>query len=516
MRFLFALVVALAVQACPNPRPPDPPPGTPLWDLQVVVRSLDAVNKPLAGVAIDITDGPNASRDGITNRDGVYFAQQLQQAGQTICANRDGYFGRCVGVTLISSMSVDIDLEPVPPPKPPVGVLAGRIRAEGGYLVNDAGPWVWRGRSDFDLLRLALDGNWAAVDARLDDAVLAKLTNLRVFAMAANLFRLTPDDPGYMVALAQLQRHMGDRGLYMNLCVFPDAQILYPNASDRLRVLQALLANFGTNVGIIWELANEPWQNGWSGATDPALLDLAHHAKAALGHSDFIIGDPRDGDDPDASAETVAESRALARIVNLLALHSSRKGGANTDGDRMRRWVDHLEGAYDIVQEAKKVNGRAYLIQIEPMGHASQQWVPIPGRNPYEREFDGEVALSGASTALFANLGYTYHRIAAQDPGVPGQDLIARFLADVPTGNGWVYRNDSWDGSATRGFSCKGKVRSWVNGTSGFVIAYGNGSHCTITWANGYTPVATRFRSDDNESGRLQESKVALYEVRRQ
>ena len=110
------------------------------------------------------------------------------------------------------------------------------------------------------------------------------------------------------------------------------------------------------------QLANEPFKNGWKNETDPALLELAAVFATSVGHQDFSIGDPLDGSNADSSAETTAEFLSLARHSKIVVLHPDRSyGGSDT---RWRRWLDHLEGMTDVVDQLSK--GVAYVID-EPI-----------------------------------------------------------------------------------------------------------------------------------------------------
>lgn len=215
-----------------------------------------------------------------------------------------------------------------------------------------------------------------------------------------------------------------------------------------------------------------------------------------LGHQDFILGAAADGDNPDASKETIALSRKVAEHVNLIVLHNSRMGGTDPEpgeDGRLRRWIDHLEGFTEVVAECRKVNDRAHGYHEEATGHASVQNPSGPGGSYRGREYVADCAVAGNFAAEFCELSYCYHRIRQQDAGTPGLDAIAAVAAHVPAG--WIYRNDSWPGSATHGFTWKGgKVRCYLqpDGPHGFVLAYGK-TKGTVTWANGYQPTAVLY-----------------------
>ena len=380
---------------------------------------------------------------------------------------------------------------PEPPPiaiaKPERPPLAGRLRVEHGRFRNDRGWLTWHGISEFSFIHLMRTGREDELIRRRDRAVAVGGRNVfRIFMRAVNLFDLHHRQPGYWEAVDRVLSLNSEVGAYTELVVYCDAKDM-PHA-ERRAYLDEALSRFAARPEVVWQLSNEPWQNGFSGTDDPQLLELAELLAARLGHRDFSIGDPRDGDDPDASKETIEAAKRLARRCNIIPLHSSRMGGANPQPTRLRRHVDHLEGFYDVLAACRSVNPNIAGVHDEPMGYASRQHVPLPNGRTYEREYDPEVALMAAATAQFAGTGYTYHYVSEQDDGTPGLDLIGQVLVGIPADPSWSYRNDSWDGSATRGFTWQGgKVRTWTNGHEAYVLGYGlvKGE---ITWANSFTP----------------------------
>lgn len=221
------------------------------------------------------------------------------------------------------------------------------------------------------------------------------------------------------------------------------------------------------------------------------MLQLADVARSVLWHGDFSIGDPQDGDDVDASAETLKQCVELAEHSNIIVIHSSRAGDAQPSGDRFRRWIDHMEGFYDVMSECHKVNPNSWGCHDEPMGFAGISQVA-----GHARETDPEAALAGELTAQMIGCGFTYHYISAQNDGTPGLDLLGQFTAHLPADPSWSYRNDSWQGSATHGFTGWGKVRSYTNGSNAFVLASGT-TKGSITWANGFTPDQTLYDGEN-------------------
>jgi hypothetical protein len=288
-----------------------------------------------------------------------------------------------------------------------------------------------------------------------------------------------PDQPGYWESLDWVVAQGATRGLRTQLTAGADWQPL--DQETRRQRVTALVARYGQDPRVLLRVANEPRGNGWSGDLDPAYLDLCRWTRSLLGHGDFLVGDPADGDDPDASKGTVQALATLAGYANLVALHPSRNKGAANDGDRMRRHVDHAEGTADALPDMRRVNPNAVLVLDEMMGNASVRWVPIPGRAPYEREYVEGCAVAGQVTAFFATGSANYHYIAEQDAGTPGLAASGDLLAQFPYGPGWRYLNDTWGGSATHGFDGWSKVRTYTDGTTAYVLAEGR-RRGNITW----------------------------------
>lgn len=332
---------------------------------------------------------------------------------------------------------------------------------------------------------------------------------VRVFARCWNLFQLDGRDPGYDDAWDFVRDECKRQGVYFSPVIFVDnyKEVAKPGGGTEMVPLitieeqDAWFDKLTTRADVrdpvyLWSIVNEPeqkWQ-GFKDAVDPRLLRYADLLAERLGHRDFIIGAAPDGDDPDASKDTIEQSVMLAQHCNIVTLHSSRKDGYfPVPGGRWRRWIDHLESFSDVIAACRKVNRRTHGYHEEPPGHASVESVPIPG-GVYHREWDPEAALAGALTAEFTGMGYCYHRIRSQDPGTPGLNLIAAVVADVPAG--WGYLNDSWAGSPSRGFTdsagskVEGKVRHYVRpgGGEARTLAYSNTGVPTVAWANGYTP----------------------------
>jgi hypothetical protein len=290
-----------------------------------------------------------------------------------------------------------------------------------------------------------------------------------------------PTTPGYWDACHRLVQEADARGLYVEFCFFADAQIVVPDPSMRTAWLRLFAEFCRDRPAVIPQLANEASFNGWNEADDPALLAMADTLAQSLGRRDFSISDPKDGDNPDASAETTARLKTLSRFSLIVVLHPDRSFGSD---DRWRRWIDHLEGMTDVVNDLAP--NAAYAID-EPIGAAL---AAQPGR----RDNDPDALIAAQVVALCCGFGYTYHKIDAEIPvdALPGFYDVADLLASIPVSPDWTYRNDSWPGAPTAGIRWTGKtgkVRHLVNGNRAWSVAYGEGDWNSVVWRPGYTPV---------------------------
>ncbi len=341
---LHVLVLAVSVSAaslvpsCGAPRRPTPTPTPPAPTMRVVefvVRGPG--DTPVPGARVTLQGGVFGGDCAAATDGSGYTACTLVPGALTatqVTVTADGFAEFSEHVDLPPNVSAwvligdgesksahDVHLASLQPRGPPTPRIAGRLRAGAGRFFNDAGPFPWLGISEFDFIHLVRTGREAEVQRRLDRAVMIGGRNVfRVFARAVNLFQLDASQPGYWAAVDRTLALVNARGAYVELCLLPDAQ----NLDDATR--ESLVRQFGERYrdtpGWIPQITNEPWQNGWSSAVDPKLLRLGDVLAVILGHRDFSIGDPQDGDDPDASAETVRQAVELGRHSNVIVIHS--------------------------------------------------------------------------------------------------------------------------------------------------------------------------------------------------
>lgn len=366
-------------------------------------------------------------------------------------------------------------------------LIAGRLRVSQRRLLNDAGWFSWRSVSDLAALGDVLHGRADKVWRRFDAYVIGGRTMVRVLGMlgADNWVKagldFSPRTDGYAAARQQVVDEANRRGLYVKFDLFADAQIVVPDADERDSWTLEFAAFCLDAPGVLPGLSNEPFKNGWSEADDPALLRLADIFARAIGHRDFAIGDPADGDNPDASAETTRIMVAVSKHANIAELHPDRSYG--TDG-RWRRWIDHLEGMTDVVHQlAPNV---AYAVD-EPIGAALTEQ---PGR----RDSDPDAFVAAQFVSLLCGFaGFTYHKIDSEISveQLPGFYEATELLALVPVSPDWTYVNDGWSGSPTNGITWTGetgKMRHLVRGSQAWSVAYGDGDWSSVRWSHGWVP----------------------------
>lgn len=508
MLLIIGMSFSLGGCAARSPRPPAPAPT------RVIAVEVASAAGLVSGAHVKVAQG-GPTFEGDTNPDGyvelhdvpvtsspewrVWITAATCEPYSVLVQLSPGNHRVRVGTAVTEPIDLAapaLDCAPQLPPAPP---LAGRLHAQNGRFANDAGFVQWLGVSEFDFVHLVRTGQEGELVRRLTrDVTIGHRNVVRIFARAINLFDLHDDQPEYWPSLDRTIAIVNSAGAYVELVLLPDAQSL--SGTTRRTLVQAYGERYRDHPGVVFQITNEPWNkdaqgtpiNGFGSAVDPDLIALGDLLASVIGHRDFSIGDPQDGDDADASAQTVAQSITLAKHANILVIHSSRMGGAQPAAERYRRYIDHGESFADVMAEARKVNGGVACVNDEPMGVASQRWVPIPGRAPYEREFEPEAVLADELTTLFIGCGHTFHYISAQDDGTPGLDLLGRLSPRISADPSWTYRNDSWTGSATRGFEGFGKVRTTTNGIDGFVLANGTVKG-RVTFANGFAPQEVLF-----------------------
>jgi hypothetical protein len=352
------------------------------------------------------------------------------------------------------------------PPSARLEVRDGRLWA-GGTFVN------YQAMSLFTLIGHAMQGRSGEVVRQLDRAARAGRNAARIFAMLdpqnggfGPVSRFTPFDAGWDEAAAWVVNEAVGRGMRVQMNIFADAQRLMPGAGTRREALRIVAEQFERHPAVWFRLANEPYQNGWSGADDPALLALADDLASILGHRDFAIGDVPDNGSESGSPEQKAAIQRVAQRSNILVSHPDRTEEAGRE-----RPIEHLKSVHETYEAVDKSKA---LIFDEARGFAG---VRQPGR----RDNRPSVAMADACTAAILGRGYTYHHIAEQDDAVPGLAESAAALR-VPLSPDYRFKNAGTGGSWVTGFSGYMKVRTCDNGGHGWAIAHGPHGSVDTAW----------------------------------
>jgi hypothetical protein len=368
-------------------------------------------------------------------------------------------------------------------PDVPPGAIAGRLRVESGRLRNDAGFFNWQGMSAFTLIGHGMQGRWPEVQRQIDHAAAAGRNLLRVFCMLnpvngsfGPVTRFTPDMAGWGDDALDVVNMAAAKGLYTQLNIFADCSeqfgALYTSYEDRLRVMRQVALRFKDHPAVIFRLANEPYQNGWSEADDNQLLRLADDLAEILGHRDFLIGDVKDDGSESGSPEYKARVARVAAHCTVLASHPDRAESGGRE-----RPIEHLKSVFEALDD---VAPECAIVFDEPRGFAAQ-------RQPGRRDNRPAVAVAEACTAAILGCGYTYHAIVEQDGATPGLSEAAIAL-EIPTSPDYRYSNAGLGESWVDSFTGYMKVRTCHNTQTAFAIAHGTtGSPSSISPRGGWS-----------------------------
>jgi hypothetical protein len=352
---------------------------------------------------------------------------------------------------------------PVQPP-PVTGQINGRLRVEAGRLRDDAGFVNYQAMSAFCLIGHAMQGREDEVIRQLDRAVWAGRNAVRVFAMLdpqnggfGPVAAFHPFMDGWNVAANFVVNEAAARGLRVQINIFADAQRLLPAHASRRSAVHTVAGSLRAHDAVWFRLANEPYQNGWSGADDSQLLELADLLAELIGHRDFAIGDVKDDGSESGSPENREQIRRVAQRCNFLMVHSDRAEQAGRE-----RPIEHMKSVHETYDA---VAGDKWLCFDENRGFASQ-------RQPGRRDNRAAVAMAECCTAAILGRGYTYHHIAEQDDATPGLSESAAALR-IPVSPDYTFKNAGTGGAWVRSFSGWMKVRTCDNGGDGWAIAHG-------------------------------------------
>ena len=121
---LLAAGMAVALVACSRDSGPVSPtpttrdtPAVPTWSLSgVMTERFQAVDLPVLGATVSIADGPDASRNTVTDDTGTFEFNGLEQGEFTVRATRFGYELGSQVVALTADRRLEFELRRVSQP----------------------------------------------------------------------------------------------------------------------------------------------------------------------------------------------------------------------------------------------------------------------------------------------------------------------------------------------------------------------------------------------------------------
>jgi hypothetical protein len=274
-------------------------------------------------------------------------------------------------------------------------------------------------------------------------------------------------------------------GMFAELVLFADCEPRPDGTGGVMPSWDARLA-FAREAGlvlrgrpVIIDGMSAPGRNGATGADDPRLLEVMQaFREASAGTVPFSIADPEVGAGGIESTRQVQQALAAAG-ASLVVTRSSRDPGGSS---AYRAWIDRLAD-FDALRGS--LAGNPYLYHNQPMGFASR---PQTGR----RDNDAEAAVAAACVCAIRQMGFCYHRVAADDPATPGLDL-ARIATRIPQSPDFSPRRVGAADSPIAGYDGRdapgGALTLCSNGTEAWAVLYGKtvAARPRVEW-RGVTP----------------------------
>lgn len=176
----------------------------------------------------------------------------------------------------------------------------------------DGVEWKWKGATDFLLLKKVLDGQ--DISPILNQRQAAGANLVRVFAICKNIADLNPSHYGdYWGGVDRLLTLAEARGLYVELTVFADAELVIPGQADQLAFWEGF-QQFTSRPNLFLELVNENSHvgnhintNAFVALAGPALQ--SHGSNQSDEHPvdpawDYVVFHARRDPPPDARGAT--------------------------------------------------------------------------------------------------------------------------------------------------------------------------------------------------------------------
>ena len=455
------VALALWLSACgPVPPPPGPPPSPRVLHMNVSIRTQSGqpIETAAGTLTVDSVEGPGA----VVTASGWRQSYTLVEGptarpgwGATLTVSAPGYLPLASRVVVPDGDGElpEVVLAVAVPPVQRLRVADGRFIAGGKWIV----PFFL---SEFEAIWLVQHGQLDELRRELDRTVAARRNGIRIFGMwFYSIHRFSPADSDYWVALETVITEAAAKQLYVELVVFCDTAELMPTPKRRRAHFERILTLAQAHPNVLVQIANEARKNGWQEADAPELLSLARLAKARAPDVTLSVSDPLDGGTEGGDTRHNEIQRRLAAAgADYLVEHSDRR---DPEDGRFRRWVDHLEGFWDLRGFIGRPIG---FIHDEPMGSAAVRQL---------NRRDNSVVAHTAGACVGAMMGgYTFLKRSEEDNSAPGL-MESAVCADIPGSPDFVYINATIAGSPVATFRDFDKCRTISNGADGWVLCYG-------------------------------------------
>lgn len=299
-----------------------------------------------------------------------------------------------------------------------------------GFLL-DGKPFQWRGISAFRLVEMEAHGRHADVGRYLDWAAARRLTVVRVFTMARQLFDLAPEDG--VRALPKVLELAAARRIHVEVVALADTGAIRVDLDTHVKAVGAIAKRFPNSVV---EIANEPAHPTQRAEVhDPRVLQrlrslIPSGVPAALGSAEengaYAGGDfatmhfPRDG-----GASGWGHVLALAPGAGLI-----RKWGAPVVNDEpIGAAEQEIRGRRDNVPA--RFRAAALLTRLAGMGATFHYEGGLQARIPAGRELQCFTAWNSAWGLLGAGVEQKGSFQAAGEPGAAVASYAREHAAGV-------------------------------------------------------------------------------------
>ena len=325
------------------------------------------------------------------------------------------------------------------------GTLAGRVRVDGRFFVNDAGPF----RPVFQSGLALLARSAAERAAFLDETAALGFNGVRVFAGDLGWANQTPESA--RAALPALLDEAAARRLYVYVCAITGGRNPVYDIEAHLRAVTEIAA---ARPNAILEVANE--------IGHPTLSERANDVPGLLGMARRIIpagmpwtlGAPLETDEP-ALDNTYPTDGGLFNDAHL---------------DRGRPFWDQVRRVREIAAISEST--RKPAMSGEPIGAAEQSQAGKRESNPTFFFTLGALSRGFEVGSVFHSESGLHGELLGPTQRACAQAFIAGWKS-LPTDGRLNFQNASWPGAPIRSFTGVVRVYSFLEGARGWSVVVG-------------------------------------------